>query len=269
MTPGSAPQTPILMYHAVSDAAGPAFSRYAVPPALFRRHMAAVARSGREPLTVRAYASRLRSGTPPEHAVVITFDDAFGDFLGEALPVLQALELTATLFVPTAFVGATSRWLEAEGEADRRVLGWDELRSVAAAGIEIGSHTHTHAELDRLPAACIRTELTRSKTLLEEALGAAVTSLAYPFGYHDRRVRRAARGCGYAAACQVGHRKSAASDDPYGLTRLLVPREWSSDALASLLARRESAFERLARVSREAGATAWRRLRPPARPSHG
>lgn len=259
------PQTPILMYHAISDLARPTFARYAVPPELFGRHMDAVAASGREPLTVRAYASRLARGDPPNHAVVITFDDAFTDFYTQALPVLTRLGLTATLFVPTAFVGGTSDWLEREGETERRILDWAELRSVVAAGVEIGSHSQHHPQLDRIPATRLREELARSKEQLEDELDVPVSSLAYPFGFHDPKVRRMARDCGYAAACQVGHRKSTLSDDPYALTRLLVPPSQDAGALATMLARREPRLGRLVRVSREAGANALRHLSARAR----
>lgn len=45
----------------------------------------------------------------PRRAVLITFDDAYRDFLEVALPVLHAHRLPATLFVPTAYPGRPDR----------------------------------------------------------------------------------------------------------------------------------------------------------------
>lgn len=256
-------QTPILMYHSISEAASAAFAPYVVTPAAFERHLAHIARSGREALTVGEYAAALRRRAPPEHAVVITFDDGFRDFLTAALPLLQRYRLRATLFVPTAYVGTTSGWLSREAEASRPLLDWTELREVRDAGVEIGSHSHTHAELDRLAPQALADELRRSKARLEQALATPVRTLAYPFGYHSRRVRDHARSSGYGAACQVGHRKSTLADDPFALNRLLVPASISDDAFALLLAAREPHLARVARGVRELGAATLRRLGPP------
>jgi peptidoglycan/xylan/chitin deacetylase (PgdA/CDA1 family) len=211
------------MYHSVAARSSPAFQPYCLEPGLFAEHMSALASSGYRTLTVTELTELRASGDGvPPRSVVLTFDDAFADFREHALEVLTRHRFTATLYVPTAFVGATSRWLSDEGECDRRMLGWAELAEIATAGIEIGSHSHSHLQLDLLPPDVLREELTESRWMLEDRLQERVSSLAYPFGFHTSRVRQAARNAGYRSACAVRDLTSTSADDPFAVNRLVV-----------------------------------------------
>ncbi len=67
-------------------------------------------------------------------------------------------------------------------EEKRRFLNWDEAREMAAGGMEMGAHTHSHPIISKLSPERQRDELQRSKAILEEQLGRPVESLAYPNG---------------------------------------------------------------------------------------
>lgn len=229
--------TPVLMYHSVAERSSPAFRPYCVEPGLFAEHLSALASSGYRTLTVTELAELRASGDGvPPRSVVLTFDDAFADFHEHALEVLTRHRFTATLYVPTAFVGATSRWLSDEGEGDRRMLGWAELAEIAMAGIEIGSHSHSHLQLDLLSPDVLREELTESRRTLEDRLQEPVPSLAYPFGFHTSRVRQAARDAGYRSACAVRDLTSTSADDPFALNRLVVSGDTSVHTLLDRVA---------------------------------
>ena len=225
-------RTPVLMYHSIARRSSSAFRRYCVDPALFEEHMAALAARDYEALTVTELVDlRLSGREAPTRSVVVTFDDAFADFHHTALETLTRHGFTATLYVPTAYVGGTSRWLSPEGEGSRPVLSWSALAEVAAAGIDVGSHSCSHPQLDLLPPVALRAELEESRRMLEERLQRAVLSLAYPFGYHTARVRSAARAAGYRSACAVRDLSSTAADDPFALNRLTVPHGMPVEAL--------------------------------------
>jgi peptidoglycan/xylan/chitin deacetylase (PgdA/CDA1 family) len=81
-----------------------------------------------------------------------------------------------------------------------------QLREVADAGWEIGSHTRTHPWLPQLDAETLRDELVRSRAELREAFGIPCRSLAYPFGAHDDRVVAAAGAAGYETAVTLPRR---------------------------------------------------------------
>lgn len=212
---------PILMYHEVAGRPRTA-SPLAVPPAAFARQLAALASGGFTTITAAALAAALagETGLPPR-PVVITFDDGFADFHEAALPLLADRGFTATVFVTTG-------WIEDGPAAARarpgRMLTWRQIAESAAAGIEIAAHSHTHPQLDQLPAARLAEELSISKRLLEDRLGSPVPGMAYPFGYSDAGVRRAVRAAGYRYACAVSNRLAGPGPDRYAMPRLTVRR---------------------------------------------
>ena len=63
-----------------------------------------------------------------------------------------------------------------------RPLTWDQVRHMAASGVEFGSHTTTHAILSRLDDQGLRAELVQSKAVLERELQMPCDSIAYPVG---------------------------------------------------------------------------------------
>jgi peptidoglycan/xylan/chitin deacetylase (PgdA/CDA1 family) len=82
-------------------------------------------------------------------------------------------------------------------------MSWDQIRTLAEAGMAIGSHTHGHRWLAWLTQADQRFELAESKRILEERLHRPVEALAYPYGWagtYDELTRRLAREAGYRLA---------------------------------------------------------------------
>jgi len=254
------PPVPVLMYHAIGTSASPAFARYVLAPHVFRAHLDHLVDHGFTALTAAAVARARRCGAAlPDRAVVLTFDDAYRDFLTTVLPELEARALAATLFVPTAFVGSTARWLRDCGEQDRPLLGWSELREVAAAGVEVAAHSHTHPQLDRVPATVARAEAATSRVALEDALGAAVEGFAYPYGYWNRPARHAVRAAGFGYACQVGELTSSAADDPWAVPRHSIAAGTGVSGLARLLD--APATGRAAHARSALGRVGWRTAR--------
>ena len=87
-----------------------------------------------------------------------------------------------------------------------QMLGWGEIKEMAAAGINFGSHTKTHRNLCLMEDGEIRKELMDSKLQLEEKLGMKQVGFCYPFGIYDDRVKRLVRDAGfdYARTCIKG-----------------------------------------------------------------
>jgi hypothetical protein len=75
----------------------------------------------------------------------------------------------------------------------------------------------------------------RSRQELEDGLGRAVRSFAYPHGYHDGTVRRFVEEAGYSSACGVKHVHSSLRDDRYSLGRVIVRRDDDAARLLYLL----------------------------------
>ena len=255
---GASP-VPILMYHSISDRAAPGFRKFVVSPAAFAEQMTYLARRDYSPLTVTQFvASAGGAGEPlPERPVLLTFDDGFADFYSQALPVLEGNGFTATLYVCTAFVDGTSRWLQREGEGERPMLTWEQLRDISALGVECGAHGHTHAALDAMSTRRARQEILRPREILEDKLACRISSFAYPFGYYTQAVRQIVRECGYSSACAVRYGMSSTGDDPFALARMMVTHDTDINHFAGLLEGRRTPDL----IVQRARATIWRLVR--------
>ncbi|MFD3487102.1 polysaccharide deacetylase family protein [Streptomyces sp. NPDC058665] len=219
--PGSELPVPILMYHAIAHRPAPSVRALSVSPDAFAEQLALLGERGFTPLTTAALAAAWRGdGRLPERPVLITFDDGYEGVHRYALPALARHGFAATLFVSTG-------WLRGpydEGGALDTMLDWDQVRQLAAAGVEIGGHSHTHPQLDRLGDARLRHEAVRCREIVAAELGAAPVSFAYPYGYSTRRVRRAVRAAGFAQSLAVGNGPARRRQGPYALERLTVRR---------------------------------------------
>ena len=129
-----------------------------------------------------------------DKVAMLTFDDAYRCVLERAAPIVRAFDVPATLFVPTDFVGK-----ELDGYP---VLSWPELRALSDAGWSLQSHGCSHRPFTDLTAGQMRTELAKSKRILERQLGRPVDSFAYPFGMvpQDAGYLAALASSGYACA---------------------------------------------------------------------
>jgi peptidoglycan/xylan/chitin deacetylase (PgdA/CDA1 family) len=225
---------PILLYHSISESASRLIRPFSVAPAVFRSHLDSIVASGSSVLTISGFVSAIDTDEVPDRPVLITFDDGFADFYGEALPALSDRRLASTLYVTTGFL---------EGRPDRavprppdRMLDWSQLGEIAGEGVEIGGHSHTHLHLDTLPRRKARDEIARCKYLLEEELGRPVLSFAYPNGYSSATVRRFVREAGYRSACSVKNAISSSQGDRLSLARLTVRNTTTIEDVVSWIA---------------------------------
>jgi peptidoglycan/xylan/chitin deacetylase (PgdA/CDA1 family) len=214
-----APGVVVLAYHRVG---GRSEAREIdLPEARFDEQMALIAR-WREAVTLDDALVALRStDSAPRDRVVVTFDDGTADFVDVALPILQRHRIPATLYIATDFI-ESGRPFPSGGTA----LSWAGVREALSTGlVTIGSHTHTHALLDRVGADGAALELRRSIDLVRERAGVVPEHFAYPKALPgssevDEVVRDLFRSAAVAGtrANPYGH------TDPYRLARSPIQR---------------------------------------------
>ncbi|HXL91308.1 MAG TPA: polysaccharide deacetylase family protein [Streptosporangiaceae bacterium] len=256
-------QVPVLMYHALSSARTSGFHRWTLSADRLRSHLDFLSREGYRSVTVGGLQDCYRRGgpAPDEKLVALTFDDAYADFHDVALPLLLSYGLTGTLFVPTGYVGGRSGWMHGDGEGERTILSWAGLAEIAGCGIEIGAHSHTHPQMDRLPAAEMARQAAQPKAELEDRLGLPVATFAYPYGRYDRRVRDAVAAAGYRGACTMNSWAATAGSHALELPRTAVLHYMDAEMLAAELAASRSRVRRAVLRACRAAAAPVRRLR--------
>jgi len=88
-------------------------------------------------------------------------------------------------------------------QSERCFMNWDEAAEMLRGGMAIGSHTHNHAMLGKLPPEEQLCELVTSRRVLESRLGASIQTIAYPNGSPETfnpATYEAAREAGYRLA---------------------------------------------------------------------
>ena len=188
------------MYHSVSPSQIPDPHGLRVHPDRLDRQLRALRRAGIRGASMR----EVLSGRAGRRSVALTFDDGYADFVTEALPVLARHGMTATVFVVAGGLGATNAWDDDAPQVP--LLDADQVRLVAGAGHEIGSHSVTHAHLAGAPPEVLRHEIGASRALLEEITGAPVDGFCFPYGEEDDAAVDVVRASGYAYACTVDGR---------------------------------------------------------------
>ncbi len=215
------PAIPVFLYHAVMDDPPDWIAEFTVTPKQFAAHLDALADSGRTPVTISTIADHLAGRAPlPPRPVLLTFDDGFADLPGPTAETLAGRGLPATAYLTTGAIAPGGRSLLPPAP----MMTLDRAAELERSGMEIGSHTVTHAQLDTLSGKDLAYELRTSKAVLEDALGHEVRHLAYPHGYNSPRVRAMSARAGYETATAVRHALSSESDERYRIARLIVRR---------------------------------------------
>ncbi len=242
----------VLCYHRVGRRTT---SRVDLPGSLFEEQMARLV-AGPGVVDLDGALSAL-AGPPPSEpgAVVVTFDDGTADFVEEALPILVRHRVPATLYVATDFV-ERGRPFPGSGTP----LSWSALADAVSTGlVTVGSHTDTHALLDRLPAAAVDGELDRSITLIGERLGVECRHFAYPKALAGTPAADRAVRARFTSAALAGTRANPyGRTDPYRLARSPVQVDDGLDFFARKVVggmRMEDDLRRLVNRRRFAGAT--------------
>jgi peptidoglycan/xylan/chitin deacetylase (PgdA/CDA1 family) len=211
----------VFLYHAVMDDPPGWIAEFTVTPRQFAAHLDVITGSGRTPLTIGALAGHLAGRAPlPPRPVLLTFDDGFADLPGPTAATLAGRGLPATAYLTTGAIAPGGRSLLPPAP----MMTLAQAAGLADHGMEVGSHTVTHAQLDTLSTRDLTVELRSSRAVLEDTLGRPVRHLAYPHGYNSAKVRRLAARAGYETATAVRHALSSDRDERYRIARLIVRR---------------------------------------------
>ncbi|MDP3659122.1 polysaccharide deacetylase family protein [Phenylobacterium sp.] len=173
----------VITFHAIDDGPPP----LSFPPQLFRRLVAALRAND---IPILGLDELLQPGA---RGVALTFDDGMTSLAQNAAPVLKDFDAPAHLFLTTATAGGDNRWPGQPASAPLyQMMSWPQIEALPAAGVMIEAHTATHPDLRKLSDGQVEAEMEDADLTISARLGRAPRFFAYPYGYHDARIRKLA-----------------------------------------------------------------------------
>ena len=214
-------RVPVLMYHYISIPPPDADAirlDLSVTPQAFDQQMAFLVSNGYRTVRVSDVAEHLLSGAPlPEKPIVLTFDDGYADNYKAAFPILKKYGMTATFYVIAQFT------------EDQRpgYATWEQLREMANAEMEIGSHSIDHSDLRGRSIAFLTNQIAGSKQVIESRLGITVKTFSYPSGKYDAKTIAVLRANGYLGAVTEIQGLQQTTNDIFELRRVRIRGSYS------------------------------------------
>lgn len=136
----------------------------------------------------------------------------------------RAFDALSALYAPLPAAerdGLVAALADPGAPAPSGFLGPEAIRALAAHPLlTIGALSRSHPFLPRLRPERLAAEVGGSKREVEQWLGARVDWFAYPYGAHDRAVRRCVDAAGFRFACGA----EPGPFDASGVDRLALPR---------------------------------------------
>ena len=186
------PRIAILMYHSISkpnDTFSHPYYEVCTSPETFEMHMKFLYENNYHVISLNQALNLLncsnelhkkKSYKPIKPYVVLTFDDGFRNFYTQAVPVLQKYGFSASVFVPTAYIGDKGERKKFNGE---KCLTWYEIQKLTRQGFSFGSHTVTHPKLIELTRREIEYELRHSREVLKKKIGHFTDTFCFPYAF--------------------------------------------------------------------------------------
>jgi peptidoglycan/xylan/chitin deacetylase (PgdA/CDA1 family) len=183
----------ILMYHRVCDPPpGKPRPTWNVPPKLLERQLRGLLARGWQAWPLRQVLDCYQRDLPiPRKTFVVTFDDGYANNFIHAYAILTRLGVPATVFLATAYLDSnrpfpSDDWSVAGQPGvpsdTWRPLTSDECRRLSANGlVDLGAHTHTHADFRGRPNEFLE-DLNHNLALLHERFGVEQPLFALPYG---------------------------------------------------------------------------------------
>jgi peptidoglycan/xylan/chitin deacetylase (PgdA/CDA1 family) len=175
---------------------------------------------------------RIASGHNSVPTVSITFDDGYAENCEKAIPWLIEQKVPVTYFVTSDNILSGRPYphdLEHKCPLPPNTVA--EIQAMADAGIEIGAHTRSHADLGRIESIEELTdEIVGSKYDLEALLDKPIRFFAFPYGLPENMTSagfRIAHEAGFAGVCSAYGAYSMPGDDSFHIKRIHGDPQWA------------------------------------------
>jgi peptidoglycan/xylan/chitin deacetylase (PgdA/CDA1 family) len=241
----------ILMYHRIAEPIpGQPLPTWNVTPTRLRQQLRGLLKRGFQAWPLRKVLEyRQRKLALPKRVFVVTFDDGYENNFTQALPILRELNVPATIFLATGYLGSPEPlpfddWA-AKGSPDVppdawRALSLDQCRQMQASGlIELAGHTHTHQDF-RGRRDAFRDDLRQCRSFLRDQFSLTDATFAFPYGTKKLGFSGPAMACvvleaGFLCSLTTEWELACLEDSPYDWGRFTAEQSDSAATLAGKL----------------------------------
>lgn len=223
-------EMPIIMYHRVVDSPDEVgvHGTY-VTKELFKKHMQLLKDNGYRTVTFKELAEdhlltkRFDKGNK---FVVLTFDDGYEDNYRVMFPILKEFGAKAVIFLLSE--SKYNEWdVNNPHNPEKRfdLMSEEQVKEMAAYGVEFGVHTKTHPYLSSLPIEEAREQIVQCKQKLEQTYGQPFITFAYPYGDLNDEVKSEVRKAGFTFAVSTDSGEINVDSDLFQIRRIgIFPR---------------------------------------------
>jgi len=222
---------PIITYHSIDNSN----SYLSISPQIFFLQMAHLKEQGWNTITIPQLLRYKFTTKLPEKSVVLTFDDGLQNFYKAAWPILSQFGFTATVFIPTNYIGEKAWWYSDYDLEPLTILTWDQMKELDSHGIDIQSHGCSHNEPNSFDIDDMRYEAQQSKTILEQGLSKSIKIFCFPFGQTPPTMIEILKSCGYVASICGQEGLFRLSSNPYYIRRQSLDYISISDQKTAIL----------------------------------
>ncbi len=215
-------EVPILCYHqirAFRETDSKTARAYIVPDASFREQLKMLHDSGYHTiLPDQLYAYLTTGAALPSKPVMLTFDDSRLEHYTIAAAEMKKYGFKGVFFIMTVSLDRPNYMTKAQ------------VKELADAGHEIGSHTWDHQNVKKYVDQDWITQIEKPSKQLSTITGKPVKYFAYPFGLWNKQAIPHLKKRNMLAAFQLSEKRDA--DDPlFTIRRIIVPGVWSNTTL--------------------------------------
>ena len=173
---------PVLMYHKVSE---DQVDGLTISIKKLKQQFEFIRKKGYQTLSFHDLSEARRMGKPlPKRSLILTFDDAYRNFLEFAVPLLKRYGYKASVFIPVGYIGKTNAW----DQGSDPILSAKEIREMTESGdIEFGLHSFLHRGYGELDPAGIEKDIDLCMQTLSYHKIPFTRVIAYPYGSYPKK----------------------------------------------------------------------------------
>ena len=171
---------PVLMYHKVSEDIS---NNLTIKNESLKLQLKYIKEKGYTAIFCSELIDSMKLGKAlPKKPIIITFDDGYQNNYTYLIPILEELQLKATIFLPVKHIGSVNSW----DKGSEPLMNFDTLKSINSELVEFGLHSYAHTNLKNLSIQEIDDDIKLCFSALESQNIKFIKAIAYPFGAYPR-----------------------------------------------------------------------------------